>query len=605
MCTAKLYQSMEIRTPMKKPTAHGYTAVLTALLLHLLCLAMGGCTAEHKDYPVLVERNVMIPMGDGIDLAADIYFPMGAEQAPAILMRTPYDRALQLLGNEQGSARTFAKKGYVVVDQQIRGRGASGGDFYPFMYDAQDGADTIAWIASRPWFNGQLGTLGPSYLGITQWLAAPGQNIAAMYFSFATPNLKEVFYTGGALHLLSVYTWAMMMGEGRSMNLQGLFNPDQFAACLYGLPLEATDDCAGEDVGYFNDVIEVETLSAFLEAISFDGKYDLVTAPAISVAGWYDMFLGPQLRDFQQLQQHGPGDEGWRLLIVGPWGHGASGDGSIDFGDTDALGYMMGGELAMQWFDRWLMGRGSPVGSLPRLTIFVMGANIWRAEHEWPLARTRYTPYYLHSQGRANTSAGDGTLSLDPPDTAEPADAYVYDPLDPVPTLGGNNFVRQVGPYDQSAVEGRHDVLCYSTAVLSEDVEVTGPITAVLYAATDAVDTDFTAKLVDVYPDGRAINIQDGIVRACYRDNDFDNPFPLTPGRVEEYRLDLWATSNVFKAGHRIRVEVSSSNFPRFNRNLNTGEPMVGATEAVPAAQRIYHTQDYPSRIVLPIIPSQ
>jgi hypothetical protein len=240
---------------------------------------------------------------------------------------------------------------------------------------------------------------------------------------------------------------------------------------------------------------------------------------------------------------------------------------------------------------------------MPKVLLYVMGDNAWRSEEQWPLARTVSTPYYLHSGGSANTASGNGTLSEIEPPASEPADTFTYDPLDPVPTLGGSNLLSNVGPYDQRPVESRDDVLCYTTDELKQDMEITGPIKAVLYAATDAPDTDFTVKLVDVYPDGRAINIQDGIVRALYRDNDPLSPTPLTPNTVERYDIDLWATSIVFKAGHRLRIEISSSNFPRYNRNLNTGLPVPDATLAVPANQSIYHTAMYPSHILLPVIP--
>jgi len=258
----------------------------------------------------------------------------------------------------------------------------------------------------------------------------------------------------------------------------------------------------------------------------------------------------------------------------------------------------------MDWYEHWLKGVSNGIENAAPVKFYVMGKNAWREEREWPLARTRYTNYYLHGAGRANGVKGDGALAPDAPGP-EAADHYTYDPRDPVPTAGGNNLLEDVGAKDQKEVEARPDVLIYTTAPLAEDVEVTGPITAVLLAASDAKDTDFTMKLVDVYPDGKAINIQDGAVRAMYRDNDLLQPTPLTPGRPEPYLIDLWATSNVFKAGHRLRVEVSSSNFPRFNRNLNTGGPIPGATRSVVANQTVFHTPDLPSRLILPIIPRE
>jgi hypothetical protein len=264
---------------------------------------------------------------------------------------------------------------------------------------------------------------------------------------------------------------------------------------------------------------------------------------------------------------------------------------------------ILGPGSSLAWFDHWLRGADNEVKDWPRVRIFIMGENKWRAENEWPLARTVYTNYYLHSNGSANTLNGDGTLSTTAPTTDEPEDKYAYDPKDPAPSRGGNNLGLDLGPKNQVKIERRKDVLCYTTEVLKSDVEVTGPISAIIFAASDAVDTDFTVKLVDVYPDGKAVNIQDGIVRAMYRNNDPTRPTPLTPGAVEEYKISLWASSNLFKAGHRIRVEVSSSNFPRYNRNLNTGEPVATGARTVVANQVIHHDADHPSHIILPVIP--
>ena len=580
-----------------------YKRYTVVLIISFLVLPLLGCNSEPPAYLVRVQRNVMVPMSDGVMLTNDIYFPVGLETAPAILLRSPYDKDMQKATSESSFARTFAKKGYIVVNQRVRGRAGSGGDFYPFLNDPQDGRDTIAWIEQQPWFNGKLSTFGVSYSGITQFLESASQNIDAMYLSFATANLKEVFYTGGELHLLSVFNWAMLMGDGNQMNRKALLNLNTFSNYMTTLPIDQADDSAGDDIGYFNDVVNMDKIFKMLQEINFEDKYVQISAPAITVAGWFDMFLGPQLKDFEIMQKVTIDDAKKWILIVGPWGHGPSGDGSIDFGDTGGMEYIFGDALTEQWFDYWLKGIDTGIAAQPRVKIFVMGENKWREENEWPLARTAYTSFYLHSNGHANTRSGDGVLSVELPAASEPPDFFQYDPLNPVPTRGGNNFITNVGPYDQSTIEDRQDVLCFSSPVLDEDIEVTGPVTAVLYAATDAIDTDFTVKLVDLYPDGRAINIQDGIVRAGYRNNDPDVPTPLTPGSVEEYHLDLWATSNLFKTGHRIRVEVSSSNFPRFNRNLNTGEPVTGATATVLASQSIYHTLAYPSHVVLPIIP--
>lgn len=563
--------------------------IITAAMLFIsaagpLMAERSGCS--HAGMSVAV-RNIMVPVRDGVQLATDIYFPLPLEKSPVILIRTVYGKS----GNSS-TARLFSRNGYIVVVQDVRGRGKSEGDFYPFVRDGADGMDTIAWIGQRKWFNGRMGTLGESFLGIAQWLEAPGQDIGAMCVTFATPDIAKVMYRGGQLNLLTTFNWAMLLGDGSKMNFRALFNLSEFSSYLTTLPLDEADDRAWRNVTYFDDGLNAPKIFETIASVDITENFGSITAPVLSIAGWYDMFLGPQLLDFQRMLAQGGGNAKSSLLIVGPWGHGESGDGSVVF-DNASFSDAAGSAALMAWYDYWLRDKGN-LDAVPRVLLYVMGDNVWRSEVQWPLARAVVTKYYLHA---------GGTLSEDEPQAGEQPDTYTYDPLNPVPTLGGSNLLTNIGPYDQQPVESRADVLCYTTAVLASDVEVTGPISAVLHAATTAADTDFTVKLVDVYPDGRAINIQDGIVRALYRDNNPLQPTPLTPGAVERYAVDLWATSIVFKAGHSIRIEVSSSNFPRYNRNLNTGLPVPDATLAVPATQSIYHSSQYPSHILLPVIP--
>ncbi len=595
---------------MKKFTMRALIAVLAAAVL------VSGCGKwqakklgiSEPAYQVRVEKDVMVAMRDGVKLAADLYFPEGLAKAPAILIRTPYgknmERAMSLRTGPSNEV-LLAQRGYVVMVQDVRGRYGSGGDFYPFLRDGDDGQDTIKWIEGEPWYNGKLGTYGASYLGTTQWFEAPGEDLAAMHLTVTSPDLKEVLYSGGEFHLMTVYFWSMIMGEHKEDMGTAAKIAANLGKYISTLPLDKADDAAGRDVNYFDQALDPQEIWKIYEAINYEEKYQEVSAPAVFVAGWYDMFEGPELKDFNLLTSEGSGAARDSVLIVGPWGHGKGGDGSVDYGPDAEQKKVLGPAHFLAWFDHWLKGADNGVKDWPRVKIFVMGDNQWRSENEWPLARTQYTSYYLHSGGSANTAAGDGVLSMAAPAGDEPEDKFNYDPKDPVPTLGGNNLGLNLGAYNQAKVEARKDVLCYTTEALSEDVEVTGPITGELWAASDAKDTDWTMKLVDVYPDGKAVNIQDGIVRAMYRDNDPAHPTPLKPGAVEKYTLDLWATSNVFKAGHKIRVEVASSDFPRFNRNLNTGEPPASATATVVAHQIIYHDPGAASRIILPIIPRE
>ncbi len=602
-----------------KVEIHGTRRYWLAIIGAVFIVASSACEKPMDlpapQYKTRIEKNVMVPMRDGVELAANIYFPVGLDQAPVIMVRLPYgkDKMAGMFGADIG--KSVAGEGYIVVIQDVRGRYKSEGDFYPFATEAEDGADTIAWIRAQPWYGGKLGTFGGSYFGITQWAAAPGQDLDAMFLTVTSPNLYDVMYHGGELRLITAFfANVILFGDEHKVKMSHAAGKIlRFDRLVSTLPLSRADERAGYDVNYFDALLDPVKMHNTYQYLDYDEKYREVCTPSLFVAGWYDMFLGPQLKDFNRLAEEGCGKANESKLIVGPWAHGGvanmggdlfSGKSPVDYG-PEAMSKELSFDYYLSWFDHHLKGLDNDVNSWPRVKIFVMGDNVWRDETEWPLSRTQYTNYYFHSGGNANTRAGDGVLSPEPPAGDEPPDRFTYDPLDPVPTKGGNNLFYNLGAQDQAGVEDRQDVLCYTTPPLEHDVEVTGPIKAVLYAATDAVDTDFTAKLVDVYPDGTAIIIQDGIVKAMYRNNDFANPTPLTPGAAEEYTIDMWATSNVFKAGHRIRIEVSSSNFPRYNRNLNKGEPVAAATEAVTARQTIYHDPEYPSHIILPVIPGR
>jgi putative CocE/NonD family hydrolase len=325
------------------------------------------------------------------------------------------------------------------------------------------------------------------------------------------------------------------------------------------------------------------------------------------VTSWYDIFLHGGLANFCGLRQHAMTAKARaaQRLLVGPWAHlfpytapTSQGTGDIDFGEHARIELH---ETQLRWFDYWLKGIDTDILTEPPVKIFVMGENIWRNEEAWPLARTRYTPYYLHSQGKANSLRGDGHLSPAAPGE-EPPDRFVYDPNDPVPTCGGNTLIISMGVQDQRRAEERQDVLVYTSEPLTTPLEITGPLTVQLYAATSASDTDFTAKLVDVRPDGYAQNLADGIIRARYRQSR-TRPTLLTPAQVYQFTIDLWATSHVFLRGHCLRVEISSSNFPRFDRNLNTGENQATSSRMQTATQTVFHEQRYPSHILLPVIP--
>ncbi len=346
----------------------------------------------------------------------------------------------------------------------------------------------------------------------------------------------------------------------------------------------------------------------YWETFNDEKHFGEIAVPAFNMGEWYDLYAPQTFTNYNGLIEHGRTPEAKQSkLIVGPWPHAlsqSSRTGDIDFGEHSVVDL---DAMELRWFDHWLKGVDSGIVDEPPIRLFIMGSRVWRDEYEWPLARTEWQKWYLHSGGGANTLIGDGALSTDPPGD-EPADHFVYDPLYPVPTTGGNTccspHIVPWGPYDQRSVEMRSDVLCYTSEPLERDVEVTGPIRAVLFAATDGVDTDWTAKLVDVAPTGYAMNLCDGIIRARCREG-FTDPTLLESGKTYEYEIDVGVTGNVFRKGHRVRLEISSSNFPRFDRNLNTGRDAGSDTEPRRASQTVLHSNGQASHLLLPIIPTE
>jgi putative CocE/NonD family hydrolase len=572
-----------------------------ALLLVLLSFACQRAEVSQPTYEVKVEMDVKVPMRDGTRLSTNIYRPDAPGRFPVILIRTPYSN-----GDENnGEGHFFAKRGYAVVIQDARGRFESEGEFNPFFSEAQDGYDAQEWAAKQPWSNGNIGTTGGSYVGYTQWAPAPlaNKHLVAMFPIATFGDMYEVAYIGGAFQFHTLAGWAIGVAcpPEQMADLMKLDFPKLFRH----LPLITLDEQAiGCEIPFLRGWLAHPNYDDYWKPVSIRSKYDAIQVPIYSVAGWYDIFSKDSLTEFNGVRysSSNPVARKNQHIIIGPWSHGGAGEngkvGEIEFGAQALINFR---ELSLRWFDYWLKGIDTGIKDAPPLRIFVMGENIWRDEQEWPLARIRYTKYYFHSKGKANTLSGDGELTMESPED-EPPDGYVYDPNDPVPTMGGNNLLPPLGPHDQRSVEERQDVLVYTGPELTEDVEVTGPISVELYAETTARDTDFTAKFVDVYPDGRAINLCDGIIRGRYRESDKEPTF-LESGKIYKYTIDLVVTSNIFKKGHRMRVEISSSNFPRFDRNTNTGYTFAQDAEVISATQTIYHDADHPSHILLPVIP--
>lgn len=559
-------------------------------------------------HEIQVRRDVQVPMRDGVRLSANLFLPRAEGRYPVVLQRMPYGF------NGVGIGEFYARRGYAFMVQDCRGRFDSEGEFYPFRDDGRDGYDTLDWICAQPWSNGRVGMFGPSYLGLVQWaLACEGHPALQAMVPNVCPNdfWKRGFWCDGAFSLALTSLWTCLEVSSRTSDL-GMIPAYDLHAFFRHLPLRTLDEAAGRPCQFWQDFLRHSQYGDYWRELSTHTKFDRMKAPAYIMCGWYDYYPGAALDALQGLQDHAAADAGRKSrTIIGPWSHLICQDrqlGELDFG-ADSL--LDPNELALRWFDCLLKDMDTGILDEPPIAIFVMGRNEWRQENEWPLARTRFTDYYLHSNGAAGADIEDGRLTLDAP-RHEPADRYTYDPDDPAPTLGGNHsicwadafHVIQPGPFDQRPVEARPDVQLYTSPVLAHDVEVTGPVVLYLHAASDAPDTDWTAKLVDVYPDGRAMNITEGIRRARFREAIHQPPKLLETGAVYEYRIELLPTSNVFLAGHRIRLEVSSSNFPLWDRNPNTGHEIGADAERRAAWQTVFHDTARPSRLVLPVIPS-
>ena len=562
-------------------------------------------------YRVLLEANVRVPMRDGITLASDIFRPDTPGKFPAILVRTPYNRASAGLSEE---ARWFAARGYVVVRQDVRGRYDSDGTFYAFRNEADDGYDADEWFGSQPWFDGNLGTMGGSYVGYTQWAQAirGSKYLKAMIPYITTPDIYgNWIYIDGALHYGFDLPWGGIDMDSHVSQYTAGFEWDPI---YKHLPAATSDEAGHHRTPHYRDWLAHPLRDSYWDGISLDKDYDKISVPILSIDGWYDIFLRGDLHDDAMMRKEGktPEARNGKRLMIGPWAHsvgtrtlptGIDGISTAVSGDNAVIDMKL---VYLRWFDHWLKGIDNGGGADAPVQIFVMGENYWRNENEWPLARTQYTNYYIQSRGRANSSIGDGVLTQERPAGAV-ADTFTYDPSNPVPSMGGNVCCSNVpsGPWDQRSVERRDDVLVYTTPAMSHAMEITGPIKMELFAATSAKDTDWTAKLVDVQPNGFAQNIQSGIVRARYRGGAGKSAQMIEPGKVYQYTIDLWATSYVIQPGHSLRLEVSSSDFPRFDRNLNTGDDPGTDTRMMAAKQTIYHSTRYPSHLVLPLIPQE
>ena len=570
------------------------------------------CRLPEPQNFITYDYNTYIPMRDGVELATDLYFPADSitTQFPTLLIRTPYWK----IGASATArlSRFFTQQGYVVAVQQTRGNGMSEGTFEITAHEANDGYDTITWLVSQPWCNGKVGTFGWNYMGENQALTAKlnHPNHTAMIAHAAGGALSDSYrrsgwYEGGALCFGYTFNWFMRFGKKE----RGHIDPVEFEYedALFELPLKDKVKRFGNFSSDWNDVVSHNPGDPWWERMQYIQRDDSFNIPTLHINSWFDSGIEESLSFFRIMRDQALSATAAenQFVVIGPTVQFLAEEDTL----KTKLGDMRVGDsryalqnMYLQWFDYWLKGIENGVTDQARISLYCIGKNEWRAEQQWPLERTEYTKYFLHSNGNAHSHNSDGVLGKNPPQT-EPADEYLYDPAYPVPSSDGigQGPYTITGPQDRSEIEKRPDVLVYTSPKLSQGLEMTGPVKAVLYVSSSARDTDFTVKLVDVSKSGKALTIQQGILRARYREG-FESQVWMQPNEVYKIEVDLHSTSYYFKKGHRIRVEISSSDFPRYDRNLNTGGDNFTETEWEIARNVVFHSTRYPSHIVLPLI---
>ncbi|WP_020496250.1 CocE/NonD family hydrolase [Sciscionella marina] len=602
-------------------------AALTAGTVATPALAAGG-----SDWPPQTGRgpcsvsktdNAGVPMRDGTTLRADVYRPETTKKVPVILYRTQYDKVqAQMSPYRYQSPDWFASHCYLVVTEDIRGQYASNGTFSEFTHDQKDGYDSVEWAARLPGSNGKVGMYGSSYVGATQWLAA----------ETAPPHLKTIIpantaadyydnwtYEDGAFRLAFVEPWTMGdLALSAAQNRGDMALADQLKKAsgnaqrwLAYRPYTKLPPLRPQDpkvAPYFFDWLRHRTDGPYWQKWAPQRYYHKIGIPVLDFEGWYDAFLPGGIQNFTGMTQSA-GSAYARAnqhIVIGPWDHVGWGRPQ----STEApllkqigpVGNSPINEMMLDWWDHYLKGKDNGIDEQPKVRYFEMGADKWKTAAQWPIPGTRWTDYYLASTGNAGGSGG--TLGSAPP-ARNAADHYRYDPRDPVPSVGGHSCCSATtgpqGPYDQSIVERRPDVLGYTSKPLTKDTEVTGPMTVTLYAKSSAPNTDWTAKVSDVHPDGSAVNLNNGIVRASFRES-HTSPTPIVPGKVYRYTIKVWPSSNLFKAGHRIRLDISSSDYPQFDPNPNNGSWAGETDRTTIARQTVLHDAAHPSKLTLPVI---
>lgn len=560
---------------------------------------------------IRIERHKPVRMSDGVTLYADVYLPAAPGKYPTLVTRTPY--GVQRDGMHETLVK-FARHGYAVVAQDVRGRYESEGQWEPFRNEGRDGYETIEWAAAQPFSNGKVGSNGGSYVGHNQWAAAslhPPHLVAAFPFLASTNIYANWLTMGGAFRLSFNYGWGVVRMPDRIMLPQywhtETYMPEymKYENILMHLPLNDADVVnEGAPVQHYRDWLKHESYDSYWKAISDEEHFGDINVPVHTLGGWFDIFIMGTINGYVGMRNHGatPEARAGARMIIGPWGHGSTQSyGGVDFTPVANIDMF---ETQLRFYDFYLKGIQNGLDREKPVQLFYMGANKWHGESDWPIPGTEYRDLYLNSGGSANSIRGNGTLSFPKPEKGG-YDTFRYDPDNPVPTTGGNNCCgtpTMAGPADQRPLERREDMLVYTSEYLNEPLTIAGPVRLKLFAATDGPDTDWMIKLVDVYPDGNAMPISEGILRARFREG-LDRIILLTPNQIYEYDIELTGTANVFKPGHRIRVDITSSDFPQFDRNPNTGDPLGSSAKVRIALQTIHHGGKNLSHIILPVVP--
>lgn len=584
---------------MRKTLAIAFALLASLAPTAALAGAKGEGLIELLKKHAVVETDVMVPMRDGVKLATDIARPKGEGKVPVVLMRTPYRKNL-------GPAGAALLAGYAFACQDVRGRYSSEGEHRPFVDDPNDGFDTIAWLAAQPWCNGSVGMMGGSYVGYTQLTAAMAKPPALRCIAPTVPPSdfdNGVLFFGGAVRQELVQGWLIGQAWSSQRVLRKQAPPEEiqkwqphrnFMQWCWRLPLAQAGPMTVGGAGYVNcwlDGLKNWEKPGFWREVSAVARAEDIQAPTLITAGFYDIFAQENLDLVLALRARGGSEAARRHshLVIGPWGH-AIGAPAGDAAFPSAARALAGAQE--KWFARWLKNQPNDVDRWPPIRAYIMGADRWLETDAWPPAESKPTKLYL----------AKGKLAPQPPKDDEPPSTFTYDPAKPVPTLGGTNLIIPKGMRDHRKNAERPDVLQFVTEPLDKDVVVVGTIRARIFVSSSAPDTDFTAMLLDLRPDGYAGNIQDGIVRCRYREGR-GSPKLLKPGEIVQVEISLWSTAYAFKKGHRIGLHISSSNFPRFDRSLNVAEPPWAWSQPHLATNSIHHGPGHPSHIEFHTLP--